>query len=81
MPSFNRVKSKLPSGESKKDKRVKSFPLRLTFTENTQPDEYVIRSFDDLFSKTVRVWNGGTWNDNVMNGATGDVFTSSHHVA
>ncbi|KAG9188401.1 hypothetical protein G6011_02324 [Alternaria panax] len=80
MPSFNKFKNKLTSGESKGDKKAKLIPLRLTFTELPQPDDYVIGSFDDLYSKTVRVWNGSDWNDNVMNGATGTPFQSSHHV-
>lgn len=80
MPSFNRTKSKLTSGDHKGDKKSKSIPLRLTFMEQPQPDDYVIRNLDDLYSKTVRVWKGGDWNDNVMNGATGVSFESSHHV-
>ncbi|CAG5171480.1 uncharacterized protein ALTATR162_LOCUS7331 [Alternaria atra] len=80
MPSFNRFNSNLPFGKSKKDRKANSFPLRLTFTEQPQSDDYIIRSFDGLYSKTVRVWNGGDWNDKVMNGATGTLFESSHHV-
>jgi hypothetical protein len=81
MPNmFKGWKSKMGGGDSNKDKKAKPLPPRLTFTEQTQPNEYLIRSFDDLFSKTVRVWRGGDWNDNVKNGATGALFDSSHHV-
>ncbi|KAI4957902.1 hypothetical protein J4E86_005042 [Alternaria arbusti] len=80
MPIFKGLKSKLGAGEPKKETKAKPLPPRLAFTEQTYPDEYIIKNFDDLFSKTVRVWRGGDWNKNVRNGATGALFESSHHV-
>jgi hypothetical protein len=81
MPILKAFKSKIAAGVSKKDKKPKPLPLRLTFTEQPQPDTSIIRNFDDLFSKTVRVWRSGAWDDNVKNGATGALFDQSHHVS
>ncbi|KAI4943644.1 hypothetical protein J4E91_009281 [Alternaria rosae] len=80
MPFFKGIKSKLGATAANTDKKAKPLPLRLTFTEQTQSDDHVVRSFDDLFSKTVRVWRGGHWHNDVKNGATGVLFDSSHHV-
>jgi len=80
MPMLKGWRSKHGGGESRKETKAKSLPPRLTFTEQTQPDDSIIKSFDDLYSKTVRVWRGGDWNSDVKNGATGALFDSSHHV-
>ncbi|KAI4647454.1 uncharacterized protein J4E79_010312 [Alternaria viburni] len=80
MPTFKGWNSKHSASESKNETKVKPLPPRLTFTEQTQPDDFIIKSLDDLYSKTVRVWRGRDWNNDVKNGATGACFDSSHHV-
>jgi hypothetical protein len=81
MPILKAFKSKIAAGGTKKDKKPKPLPLRLTFTEHPQSDTSIIRNFDDLYSKTVRVWRSGAWDDNVKNGATGALFDQSHHAS
>ncbi|EFQ95879.1 hypothetical protein PTT_04440 [Pyrenophora teres f. teres 0-1] len=71
----NQAKKNKKTSRAKKSK----VPAHLNFKEVEYDDEDAILDFNDLLSRTCRVWTDGNFDPNTMNGRTGSAFSNGHH--
>jgi hypothetical protein len=84
---FKNIRAKLKKGSSSSEKNmpdkatsVKILPARILWREGQHEDKEQITLANDLFDAVVPIWKGLGSNPNAMNGGTGKLFHSSHHV-